>query len=119
MDQAPHPGFARLLGNTLRPSDVHGMERIRSALNVEAHRVDDAKRPFDRCRDGWTLADIDANGPEFRIICTRCFWGPRCNANREAFVPQMTRDPASQEASAAQNGYDIAHGPPIRDYAAS
>jgi hypothetical protein len=31
----------------------------------------------------------------------------------------MTHRAASEEASAAQHGYDIAHGTPIRDYAAA
>src|SRR5262245_14024362 len=95
------------------------MERICSFLDVEAHRINHAKRPLKRCRNRSPLADIDTNAPKLRVIATRSFRMPGADANREPLVPQVTHRAASQEASAAQHGYDIAHGIPIRDYAAS
>jgi hypothetical protein len=94
VDEALYPSFARLLGYPLGRRDMHRMEGFCSALDVEADRVDDAKRPFNRRRDRLPLANIRGNGPKLQIIAAGSLRAPRGDANRKPLVTHMADDPA-------------------------
>jgi hypothetical protein len=48
--------------------DVHRIKGFGSALDVEADRIDHAKRASNRPGDRRPLVNIRCNGPELRII---------------------------------------------------
>ena len=74
---------------------MYGLERIRSALDVEADCIHHAKRALNRRRDRPPLTNIRGNRLDLGIIAARGSWMPGGDANRKLLIPQVANHSAS------------------------
>jgi hypothetical protein len=88
---------------------MYGFERVRPALNIEAHCIHDAKRAFDGSRDRLPLANIGDSRPDLRIMAARGSRMPGGDPHRKPLVPEVANHPASEKAAAAKHAHNLTH----------
>src|SRR5712691_9260091 len=106
MDEPLNSGSARLDRQPLRRLHVHGMKRLRSALDVKTDRIHHAVSAGKRIGDRPLVVDVGFDRFKWRAVDTE--WHavrmPRCDSNGKRALAQVPSDASAEKSGSAENG---------------